>query len=320
MVARTVLLPGMSGTHPDGWSYDRYLSAKVTVDDRALNRLVVDNLKRALAARPTEGPLRILEIGGGTGTMVRRAIDWGIVGHAEYVLLDADADLVRNGFASLSDWAGRVGLSVEIREQETVRLHKSDGSIDVLVRGVRSEIGAYLSVPRDFKADLLVASAFLDLVELPRMLPALLALADHRGLFWFPINFDGETIFEPAHALDAPLIGAYHRAMDERVRFGQRAGESKTGRKLIHAIAEAGGRVAAAGSSDWVVFAQDGSYPDDEAYFLRCILATIEESLSQRSDVDQANLQTWIAARRAQLDEGMLVYVAHQIDVAGTVR
>ena len=56
--------------------------------------------------------------------------------------------------------------------------------------------------------------------------------------------------FEPAHALDAPLIGAYHRAMDERVRFGQRAGESKTGRKLIHAIAEAGGRVAAAGSSD----------------------------------------------------------------------
>jgi hypothetical protein len=42
--------------------------------------------------------------------------------------------------------------------------------------------------------------------------------------------------------------------------------------------------------------------------------------LSRRSDVDQADVQTWVAVRLAQLNEGALVYIAHQIDVAGTVR
>jgi hypothetical protein len=310
----------MSGTSPGGWSYERYLSAKVSVDDRALNRVVVDGLKRALASRRGEEALRVLEVGGGTGTMVRRAIDWGIFARAEYVLLDADAELVQKGLASLRSWSQEFGLSAVTTRDDTLQLRNGDGSVDVTVRGVSSEIFDYLSAPEDFKADLLIASAFLDLVELPRVLPALLALASDRGVFWFPINFDGETIFEPAHPLDKQVIAAYHRTMDERVRYGRPAGESRTGRKLIHAISQAGGRVEAAGSSDWVVFAQDDEYPGDEAYFVRCILATIDEALSQRSDVSQTDLQSWLAARRGQLKDGTLVYIAHQIDLVGTVR
>lgn len=310
----------MSGTNPSGWSYERYLNAKVSVDDRALNRTVVDELKRALAARSSRGTLRVLEVGGGTGTMVRRAIDWGLLARGEYVLLDADGALVRKGLASLVEWSREVGLSAEASQEDTVRLRRSDGSLDITVRGVASEIYNYLVVPEMFQADLLIASAFLDLVELHRVLPAMLALAADHGLFWFPINFDGDTIFEPGHPLDAQVIAAYHRTMDERVRYGRPAGESRTGRKLIHAIRTAGGRVEAAGSSDWVVFAQDGNYPNDEAYFVQCILATIDEALTQRLDVNQAELQSWLATRRAQLKDGSLVYIAHQIDVVGAAR
>ena len=73
---------------------------------------------------------------------------------------------------------------------------------------------------------------------------------------------------------------AYHRDMDERIRYGRPAGESRTGRRMFHHLRAAGAPALAAGSSDWVVYAgQDGNYPGDEAYFLRSILNTIQNAL-----------------------------------------
>src|SRR6266851_7227112 len=66
--------------------YARYLAAKTTVDDRALNRQVLAELCRLMPA----GAPRVLEVGSGLGTMVARLMDWGAVGAGEYILLDAD--------------------------------------------------------------------------------------------------------------------------------------------------------------------------------------------------------------------------------------
>ena len=55
----------------------RYLTAKTTVDDRALNRHVLAELRRLIPAAP-----RVLEVGAGLGTMVARLIDWGAIGPA----------------------------------------------------------------------------------------------------------------------------------------------------------------------------------------------------------------------------------------------
>ena len=70
------------------------------------------------------------------------------------------------------------------------------------------------------------------------------------------------------------------------------AGESRTGRRLFHYLRAAGAPALAAGSSDWVVSAgPDGSYPGDEAYFLRSILDTIQNALRSRQDrVEPADL------------------------------
>ena len=56
--------------------YARYLAAKTTVDDRALNQHVVAELRRLMPA----GAPRVLEVGAGLGTMVARLMDWGVVG------------------------------------------------------------------------------------------------------------------------------------------------------------------------------------------------------------------------------------------------
>ena len=112
---------------------------------------------------------------------------------------------------------------------------------------------------------------------------------------------------------------AYHRDMDERFRYGRSAGESRTGRHLFHHLRGVGAPAVAAGSSDWVVCpAPDGSYPADEAYFLRSILNTIRDALRSRPDrVEPADLAEWLAERGRQLAAGELVYIAHQLDFVG---
>jgi hypothetical protein len=139
------------------------------------------------------------------------------------------------------------------------------------------------------------------------------------GVYWFTINYDGESVFAPGHPGDDQVMRAYHRDMDERVRYGRPAGESRTGRHLFHQLRAAGAPALAAGSSDWVVSAgPDGSYPADEADFLRSILSTIEDALRLRPDwVDPADLADWLAVRGRQLAAGELVYIAHQLDFAG---
>ena len=298
-------------------SYARYLAAKTTVDDRALNRHVLAELRRLMPA----GAPQVLEVGAGLGTMVARLMDWGVIGTGEYILLDADRPLLDDSRRWLRDWAAARGLRSDLLP---------DGLQvgDVRVRLEHAELGRYLEAAHGAQgaqraqrgpADVLIANAVLDLVDVPAILPGLLRLLVPGGVYWFTINYDGESIFAPGHPHDDQIMQAYHRDMDERVRYGRPAGESRTGRRLFHYLRAAGAPALAAGSSDWVVNADpDGNYLGDEAYFLRSILSTIQNALRSRPDrVEPADLADWLAMRGRQLAAGELVYIAHQLDFVG---
>jgi SAM-dependent methyltransferase len=288
--------------------YARYLAAKTTVDDRALNRQVLAELRRLMPA----GAPRILEVGAGLGTMVARLADWAGVVAGEYILLDADRQLLDGSRRWLGDWAAARGLRCDPLP-DGLRVG------DLRVRLLHAELGSYLEAAHEAPADVLIANAVLDLVEVPAVLPGLLRLLAPGGVYWFTINYDGESIFEPGHPHDDQIMRAYHRDRDERVRYGRPAGESRTGRHLFHCLRAAGAPALAAGSSDWVVHAgPDGTYAGDEAYFLRSILNTIQDALRNRQDrVEPADLADWLAERGRQLAAGELVYIAHQLDFAG---
>jgi SAM-dependent methyltransferase len=298
--------------------YAHYLTAKTTVDDRALNRHVLDELRRLMPG----GAPRVLEVGAGLGTMVARLVDWGVVGAGEYVLLDADRELLDDSRRWLRGWAAARGLRGDVRPDGP---HLGDPHLgdlrvgDLRVRLEHAELGRYLRDAHGAPADVLIANAVLDLVDVPAVLPALLRLLIPGGVYWFTINYDGESIFAPGHPHDDQVMRAYHRDMDERVRYGQPAGESRTGRRLFGQLRAAGAPALAAGSSDWVVSAgPDGKYPGDEAYFLDSILGTIQNALRSRPDwVEPADLAGWLAVRRRQLATGELVYIAHQLDFVG---
>ena len=288
--------------------YARYLAAKTTVDDRALNRHVLAEFRRLMPA----GAPQVLEVGAGLGTMVARLMDWGAVGGGEYTLLDADPQLLDCSRRWLRDWAAARGVRSNLLP---------DGLQvgDLRVRLVHAELGRYLEAAHGALADVLIANAVLDLVDVPAVLPGLLRLLVPGGVYWFTINYDGESIFEPGHPHDDLIMRAYHRDMDERIRYGRPAGESRTGRRLFHYLRDAGAPALAAGSSDWVVSAgPDGNYPGDEAYFLCSILNTIRDALRNHQDrVEPADLADWLAERGRQLAAGELVYIAHQLDFVG---
>ena len=254
----------------------------------------------------------MLEVGGGLGTMVARLMDWGAAGAGEYILLDADRQLLDRSRRWLSGWAAERGLRSDLLP-DGLRVG------ELRVRLVHAELASYLEAAHGPPADVLIANAVLDLVDVPAVLPGLLRLLVPGGVYWFTINYDGESIFEPRHPHDGQIMRAYHRDMDERFRYGRPAGESRTGRRLFHYLRAAGAPALAAGSSDWVVSAgPDGNYPADEAYFLRSILNTIRSALRSRRDrVEPADLASWLAERDRQLAAGELIYIAHQLDFVG---
>ena len=290
------------------FDYARYLAAKATVDDRALNRHVLAELCRLMPA----GAPQVLEVGAGLGTMVARLTARGVVGAGEYILLDADRQLLDRSRRWLRDWADARGLRSNPLP-DGLRVG------DLRVRLVHAELGSYLEAPHGAVADVVIANAVLDLVDVPAVLPGLLRLLVPGGIYWFTINYDGESIFAPGHPHDGLIMQAYHRDMDERFRYGRPAGDSRTGRRLFHQLRAAGAPALAAGSSDWVVYpGPDGNYPGDEAYFLHSILNTIQNALRSRPDrVEPADLAGWLAVRGRQLAAGELVYIAHQLDFVG---
>jgi hypothetical protein len=156
---------------------------------------------------------------------------------------------------------------------------------------------------------------------MPATLPALCSLMRPGGLLYFPLTFDGGTVFQPEGEaqFDGAIEACYHQTIDQRVLDGKPSGDSRAGRRLFAHLRAAGVDVVAAGGSDWVVFAGANGYPADEAYFLHDIIHTIGATLTGHPQLNTERLSTWLAQRHAQIEQGTLVYIAHQLDILGRV-
>jgi SAM-dependent methyltransferase len=300
---------------PVALDFQRYLEAKRTVDDRSLNARVWQLFATTMSSPAIGSRPQVLEVGAGIGTMLERLVENGVLGVGSYTGLDADAANTRCAGERLARWASGSGAVVQGEGGPEQRV--LGPGLDLRASFLTGEALSFASEQAGRCAwDAILAHAFLDLVDLDRALPALARLLRPRGLFYATLNFDGETIFQPEvdRTLEAPILAAYHRTMDERLAGGLASGEARTGRRLFGKLSAAGFELLEAGASDWVVFARDGRYPGDEQYFLRTILGMIGHSVEGRSDVVPERLERWMNLRLGQLDRGELVYIAHQMD------
>ncbi|MBV9327138.1 MAG: class I SAM-dependent methyltransferase [Chloroflexi bacterium] len=308
-----------------GFSQIRYLLAKRTVDDRALNNHVWNSLRTALTDSRASR-FRVLEIGAGIGTMIERMLDWGLfedifertqslgaqreVG-VDLTAIDPDAACLAEARRRLAHcpWACATDGRLELRGPHALL------NIEFNQAGYEEFACRWANGAR---WNLVMANAVLDLVDLQHALPVILSLLEPDGLFYFTINFDGDTVLLPVidEEFDGLIYELYHATMDRRSNKWMAAG-SRAGRLLFSCLRTLRAEIVDVGPSDWVVFSSGGRYPHDEAYFLHCLVTIIARALTGHTRLDPDRFSDWIALRHDQIDRGELTLVSHQLDFVG---
>ena len=121
---------------PHTYSFARYLSAKKSVDDRALNHHVWQNLAAALPRATPEKPLHILEVGAGLGTMVERLVASAILTHTVYTAIDLEPTLIAEARCRLPQWATAQGWQVQQDSQAQIYMQRSGQDIRVTTEAI----------------------------------------------------------------------------------------------------------------------------------------------------------------------------------------
>lgn len=296
-------------TEPDEYTYPRYLHAKKTVDDRALNRRVWGCfLDQLTAGSPEE--VRILEVGGGVGATVERVVDaigHRSVTHLDYTFVDLNPENVHAGREALTRWAKTQGFEVRGDQQQ----HWVGNDLGVSIQYLAEDLFDHAATDTGtFNA--VIAQAVLDILDTRKTMKALKAQLTSPGLLYLPIHFDGLTSFEPSLPLDGKIEELYHESMTSA--SGQGRDGAKCGRHLLTHFKKTEA-LFEVGSSDWIVHPTHEGYPADEAYFLHHILHFIEEELTDHPELERTRLKKWLQTRRRQIDDEELIYIAHQLDV-----
>jgi hypothetical protein len=291
-----------------------FLTAKRTIEDRALNQRVFDRFVTELAActATDSEPVRIVEIGSGTGSMIARLAAWdAFPSTVSYRAVDLDAETVATARRQLPEWLRAAGYTVDRESDQLVaRQTNSDGTDQTLE--ITLEVGDGFSITDE--ADAVIAAAVLDLVDLEPAVDDLKSLFGDGGLLYAPITFNGSTSFTPVDPLDSRIEQLYHRHMDE---IREQPGSSRAGQQLLSVLPAAGYRMLEAGGADWVIRPIDGTYPDAESTALTHLLSTVDGALADYPpDVIAPSRRTrWIETRTDHLARGELTLVAHHLDV-----
>ena len=300
------------------YSFSRYLVAKKSVDDRALNKNVLQSLVNALKERNDGMTLQILEIGAGIGTMLERLMGWGILNNACYEAIDLNPDHINEARRLIPIWSCAQGFELTESCDSELCIRRKTENISVRFES----IDLYEFIAREQgkrRWDLLIAHAFMDLIDASRVLPGLISLMNPGGLLYLTMNYDGVTILEPPIDLtyDEQVFTFYNDSMDKRLVNGLPSGDSHIGRHLFARFQEHNIQILAAGSSDWVVYPGVDAYPLDEAYFLHFIINLIDTTLKGHPSLQPDRFNQWITARHSQIEQNKLFFIAHQIDFLG---
>lgn len=298
--------------------YVRWLDLKEVVDRRSFNMRVMRKVKKTLQRRRF---LKVLDCGTGTGSLVRILIDNGLIVKGEIVAIDKERYLLLEARKRFYKWAKKRGFKLLFYgsndEEWKARLLSQNIRLDILF--MKHDVYDLRKVEWE-KFDLVTGMSLLDLLNPEKALDALLSVISKGGLIYLLLNYDHATIFEPTLDKDREelLLKAYEQTMIRRYN-SEWEGDPYIGRKLLHLLTDKGLEILGYGPSDWVVYPRNKSYQTNEKMFLKYILKIIEDALT-KSSLKEEEYSDWIRLRLKQLETGELIYICHQMDIAGMLK
>lgn len=266
--------------HPMSGFSAEWLALRAAADRRARSPALVTALRRRLSAtRRRDGPLRVVDLGAGTGSTLR-LLSPLMPEPQHWTLVDNDGAL----------------LATVARRQ---------GSRRIVVEAVHADLADRALLTRLLRgADLVTASALIDLVS-EGWCRALASAAARRGtLLYAALSYDGRIVFEPSDPQDSVVHALFNRHQRRDKGFGPALGPAAA--ETLARLSAAAGAGLQTGRSDWSLAPGDlpllGPLLDGWA-------AAAHEMAPERRDP----IAAWHARRRALLASRRLrVRVGHR--------
>jgi hypothetical protein len=248
-----------------GFSAD-WLALREPYDARARNSEVLDALAAAVADR---GSLAVIDLACGAGATLR-AISSRLPPSQRWRLVDHDLELLERAASAPAAGAAQVAA---------------------IPADIACEIEAVLDEP----ADLVTASALLDLVSTDWLDRLARTIVRRRLLLYAALTYDGRVTFEPADPFDSEMIRAFDRHQRGDKGFGPALGP--TAGEAAIARFETLGYTVAKGASDWVLGRRDVEIQSD-------LLTGWAAAANELADPDPAEIKGWLERRRHHLASG----------------
>jgi len=277
-----------------------WLAMREPFDHDARAGGLAEALGRAL---PGERRVRLLDLGGGTGSNFRFMAP-RLMGTQDWVVLDHDPLLIERIGAVTLAWAQEVGFPSSQHDEEVAvqgwRLTWRQRKL-----GTPAELLAVLDEAAADGVDAVVTSALLDLVGEPWLRALADWCAGQRVPLLAALTVDGRLSCDPMDPRDASVFGWFQEHQRADHGLGPQPGPDAAER-LAAALEARGYRVRLA-RADWRL-------PSDEPEMLAQMIDGVAAAAAEMSPTPAA-VEAWRLARRAEMDAGHLSMTVGHLDL-----
>jgi SAM-dependent methyltransferase len=271
-----------------------------------------DLLARAQEHAGRRAPARVLDLGAGSGSNLLYLAPRLPAPAQEWTLIDRDAALVSRVATSFA----ALGPRLADMTPAAGALRASD--LDIRYQAVNGDFlrgdGGVFQQPWD----LVVANAVFDLLSAEQLARFFDLAVEHwqgRPAMYFTINLDHELALAPAAAHDDAVRALFHAHMQRQQGFGRALGPDSA--EALARIAGQRGLLVHVAPSPWRIGADQPEMLHANLDFVdhavHEMLAAPEAERARAARLDLADLDRWLAERRAQIEGGELTLtVGHQ--------
>jgi hypothetical protein len=280
-------------------SFSHWLALREPLDVAARSGTLVDRLVESL---PSRGPLRIVDLGTGTGSNVRYLMG-RLPSRQHWLLVDYDADLLSEIPRRLTGWAAS-----QRYETRTIdgSLWVSGGRLDCRIDSKRLDLST-LDPDLVVDRDLVTGSALLDLVSDRWLHQLASACAANRTAVLFALTYSGEARCDPADPDDQWVISLVNDHQRGDKGFGPAAGP-EAAERAARAF-EQGGFIVHREPSDWTL-------ASDTTELQTRLLRGWQEAATEIAPDQSVRLQSWLERRLAHVAAGRSQIIVSHEDLA----